>query len=47
MTPKMVRTSSEDPKHIGVGILLVAVKDYLKKKWHNKAGVRCRAMKVQ
>lgn len=31
MTPKMARTSSEDPKHVGVVILLVAVKDYLNK----------------
>lgn len=29
MTPKMTCTSSEDPKHIGVGILLAPVKDYL------------------
>lgn len=38
MTPNVARTSSEDPKHIGVGILLVAVKDYLNKSGRIKQG---------
>lgn len=38
MTPKMARTSSKDPKPVGVGILLVAVKDYLNRSGTTKQG---------